>query len=67
MTYQQAREILSEHQQWRRGVGKYEWNVEPDKNEPMPYAPHIVGEAIDCALVALGAMAGMAKRKEAVR
>ena len=25
MTYQQAHDVLAEHQKWRRGIGQYEW------------------------------------------
>lgn len=56
MTYQQAHDVLAEHQKWRRGIGKYGWHTEPEKNRPMPYAPSVIGEAIDCAIDALAEM-----------
>lgn len=62
MTYQQAHNILAEHQKWRRGIGQYECQPEPEKNLPMPYGPKELGEAMDRAIDAL---AEMAERKGA--
>lgn len=57
MTYQQAHDVLAEHQRWRRGIGQYEWQPEPERNLPMPYGPKELGEAIDRAIDALAEMA----------
>lgn len=53
MTYQQAQVILSEHQKWRRGEGKYAFSEDPLQNVDMPYTPTEIGCAIDKALEAL--------------
>lgn len=63
MTYQQAHDVLAEHQKWRRGIGQYEWQPEPEKNLPMPCGPKELGEAMDCAIDALAAMAEMSDGK----
>lgn len=59
MTYQQAHDVLAEHQKWRRGIGQYEWQPEP------PYGPKELGEAMDCAIDALAEMAEISGGKEA--
>lgn len=56
MTYQQAHDVLAEYQQWRRGIGQYEWQPDPKKNLPIPYEANVIGEAIDRAIDALAAV-----------
>lgn len=53
LSYEEAYEILSEHQKWRRGEDKYAWNEDPTKDMAMPYSPTQIGWAIDKALVLL--------------
>ena len=45
MTKDEAREILIEHNKWRR---------DSFYGVPQPYRPESVGQAIDCAIQALG-------------
>lgn len=64
MKFKTAYKILSEHQKWRRGEGKYECSEDTAKRVEMPYTPKKLGVAIDTALEAL-VLLGEDARKEA--
>ena len=61
MKFKTAYRILSEHQKWRRGEGKYAWSGDPTKRVDMPYTPKKLGVAIDTALEALMLLGADAK------
>ena len=50
MTNSKACEILREFNDWRRGIGVYEFSDDPDKNAQCPYSPSEIGKAIDMAI-----------------
>lgn len=43
-------ECLVEYQAWRRGKGRYEYDVVPKKNAPMPFCPLAIGIIEDAAI-----------------
>lgn len=43
-------EILSEFNDWRRGVGKYKWSEDPAAHQKLPFSPEEIGLAIDNAV-----------------
>jgi hypothetical protein len=43
-------ECLSEYQSWRRGTGRYEFHVDPEKNAPMPFCATAIGIFEDAAI-----------------
>ena len=54
MTNSKARRILLEFNDWRRGIGPYEFKTDPAENTEFPYSPAEIGKAIDVAIGALG-------------
>lgn len=61
MTIERAILVLTEFNDWRRGVGYYQWNDDPGQNKPLPFSATEVGEAIDKAKNALGILARAVK------
>ena len=43
-------ECLVENQNWRRGIGRYEFSDDPEKNAPMPFCPKALGIIEDAAI-----------------
>lgn len=43
-------ECMMEYQSWRRGMGRYEFNMDPKKNAPMPFCPKALGIIEDAAI-----------------
>lgn len=52
MTPIEVAEALEEHQRWRRGEGKYDWDPQDPKSvhAPMPFNPKELGEIEDQAI-----------------
>lgn len=50
MNIEEVVHILSEFNQWRRGLPPYEWNEDPSKQKELPYSAVEIGLAIDEAI-----------------
>jgi len=53
--------ILSEFNNWRRGLPPYEWNEDPSKQKELQYSAKEIGFAIDAAVDMLRQSAGTAE------
>jgi len=49
--------LLQEYQDWRKGVGKYAWNPDPEKNESIPFTPQQLTQIEEAAIDFLSKLA----------